>query len=229
MGLAAFCYEGGPSLGGDAGGAIWRTAWGDIRMKQEVIDTQYIMEDYGADGGNYLSVGGQDPIVKDAPGITWEYVRNVWNPTEGSPKMQGIDELNNTTVKRAPTAGVATGPAGFLAAKYVRASWWPAQHDTNAASVAFNYLRDYNPWGLGYFVRAPSAGTYRLRLQYTVPVATRVRVVANGHIAGILNLPAATSATWSSDINVNLGAGANGIRLLNLDADGTLYNVIIQP
>jgi hypothetical protein len=224
MGLAFFSYEGGPSLGGDSGGSIWSQAWADPRMTTEVLDTMYIIEDYGADGGNWLATGGNDPAVLSGTGVTWEYVRNVWNPTEGSPKMQGIDQANNTTVKRTPTVGVATGAGGFLAARYARDNWWPAQHDDTAASIS---LDPSDTEGIGYCLRATSAGTYLLSVQHSGN-ATTLRVIVNGVVAGTISLPASGSALWTGSLSINLGAGVNGLRIQNLTSGVTLYSLRAQ-
>lgn len=226
MGLAFYSYEGGPSLGADPGGTIdiWRQAWLDPRIKNEVIDTMNAIEDLGADGGHWFSLSGSGPVQRSGIGLTWDFAQNMWNPTQDSPKFQGIVEINNTSTKRTPTYGVATGSSGFKAAAYPRTTWGIA-HDQSANTVTFQRSAKE---GYGYLVRATSGGTYNLRVQYTGP-KTKLRVIANGHIAGVLSLPARNTLTWTYDMPIVLGAGVNGVRLINIGSnDIQAANVVID-
>jgi hypothetical protein len=227
LGLAYFLYEGGPAFGDSAAGSVIFNALLDDRIRQKTIEIHNVLEDYGWDGGSFYSVNGFDESA-GGYGASWEYVPNIWD-IDLRPKMQALDELNNTSIKRPVVYGNATGAAGFLAAAYTENTNWVSElHDKTAASVYFGRVESWDPSGLGYLVRSASAGNYRLRVQYSGGPTT-VQVIANGTIAGTFTLPAAAGATWSSDIVVGLGAGQNGVRLRNLGSDITLNRVIVQP
>ncbi|MGE5558868.1 MAG: hypothetical protein ACM3WV_09710, partial [Bacillota bacterium] len=228
FGLANLHYEGGVAFGDSAIGGAVSTSLLDSRMRTQVRVLHESIEQYGSDGGNALALCGFNDQA--LPGSSWEYVVNVWDPYL-RPKMQGIQDLAGTTSKSAVTIGVSTGAASFKAAAYTENTAWVAQfHDKNAASVTFGVDNGMGFKGHGYLINAPSAGYYRLRVQYSNSAATTFRVVANGYVAGALSLPNSGGATvWSGDITVYLGAGLNGIRLYNLNSNVTAYNIIVQP
>ncbi|MGE5557783.1 MAG: hypothetical protein ACM3WV_04145, partial [Bacillota bacterium] len=217
-GLRKTAYEGGPSMDNTGHSeAVKEQAWNDSRMKTCVADHQVFWEQYGGDVLMYLCFSGSS-----VPGYyQWEFVKNMNDPINTSPKMQAIDSLKSGT-KAAATVGIPV-PATFKAAAYAYDVDYDS-HDKNADSINIDRYNSRN-----YLLRASNTGSRTITVQYSSGSSVSLRVLVNGTDVGRLNLNnTGGSQATSNVLTFNLNAGLNGIRIQCLGGSATLYNITIN-
>jgi hypothetical protein len=225
FGLRRTAYEGGPSLDNvGAGESVKAQAWHDDRMRTTVIDHQNFWEQYGGDLLMYFTLGGSSYPSGTSAYYQWEFVSDMHNAVAASPKMQGIQALNQSN--KHPAA------IGFAAPAWIGGSTWAASSrgwgNPGAGAITLQGNVDPIRW-TSYNFRTGAAGTRKVRINYSAAQSAQVDVYLNGINIGTIQTGGTSGSIATFDsANQALSAGLHGIRLLCRQGPVTIHSLALE-
>jgi len=226
FGLKRTAYEGGPSLDNTGHSeSIKEQAWNDSRMATEIVEHQKAWENYGGDMLFYFTFAG----MRNTGYYQWEYVKDMNNPRNTSPKLQGIYSLNGGA-KEPVTIGTAVSSS-------VNGNGWSLNNrgwgSPGSGSVTLHTQPDQ--WGsapiqwASYTFRSSAAGSFTASVSYSSSNAAEVEVYVDGTYVGKIT----TSGTSGSTVTYNapaisLGSGLHAVRLYCKSGPISISSVSLQ-
>ena len=195
FGLKRIAYEGGPSLDNltanqTVPASVLQAAWGDPRMRTEVVDNHHT---WTADGGDLLM------YFASTGDYHWGLTNDSFNLN--TQKLNAIDDLNATAA--APVTYGKPAPLDLVSADFDV----PQFQGTISNMQANSITQEWN----GANFRVDASGPFSLKLTGTASSGGRVEVYVDGKSVGTFDVPASGDTT-----PVYLGtleAGAHGIVL----------------
>jgi hypothetical protein len=217
--LKRVAYEGGPSMDNTGHSeSIKKQAWGDDRMKQELIEHQNMWDSYGGDLLMYFD----STANANTEYYQWGFTTD---PTDlSTTKMQGIASINSGS--RAALALGLSVPATFKAASYLYTYDYD-NHDKSANVISGYSSSNYTRF-LPYALRSSTARNYNLTISYASSSGATAKITVNGSVIGNISLSGSSAQTTSSALSIPLRAGLNGLKLEITSGSADLYSLSVQ-
>ena len=194
FGLKRIAYEGGPSLDNltsnqSVPNSVLQAAWGDPRMRTELVDNHATWSANGGDLLMYFATTGD---------FHWGLANDAFN--QDTQKLRAIDDLNAS-----PAAPVTFGKLAPL--DLLTADFDVPQYQGTIADMRTDSLT--HQWSGANF-RVDAAGPFSIRLTGTASNGGRVEVYVDGQSVGTFDVPVGDTAVIPVG---TLGASDHGIIL----------------
>ncbi|MBD2844051.1 DUF1349 domain-containing protein [Paenibacillus sp. IB182496] len=211
FGLHRTAYEGGPSM--DYSGhseAVKEQAWNHSGMKTNIVDHQNTWENAGGELLMYFNLTGSSYTRY----YEWEFVKNMLDPINTSPKMQGIQQLI-AAAKQPVTIG-ASMPGSINGNNWsaINRSW--GTPGSGSLNLNGNDLR----WAAYNF---KGSGNRAAKVDYSSGGAATARVYVDGNLAGTITTSGgAGSFTATSQL---FNDGLHSVRVVVTSGSLSIVNV----
>jgi len=205
FGLKRTAYEGGPSMDNlGHSEAIKAQAWNDSRMKTCLMDHQKLWEQYDGDHLFYFYAATSDVGTGY---YQWAFVKNIYDPINTSPKMQGIEALN-AAARDAITLGSLVGTTVDGKNFDVCGRW----DSPGTGSFTLDSASGGCRWS-AYDFRSTTSGSRSVVVNYSASASTTLDVFVNDTKVGTITASSGTNVNYTSG-SIALGTSdMYGVRL----------------